>query len=60
MGAARALSGLSVWDRADRGTGLDLGTFRYREDWHYRGPVAGLGVTPVPGWLNRRFVGAFR
>jgi uncharacterized protein (DUF1800 family) len=44
VGAARALSGLSVWDRSDPGTAkLVAGTFRYRADWHYVGPVSVLG-----------------
>ncbi len=43
VSAARALSGLSVWERSDKAAALSLGTFRYRADWHYVGPVSVLG-----------------
>ena len=39
VNAARALTGLSVWNRWNGGTPDNQGTLRYREDWHYVGPV---------------------
>ncbi len=43
VGAARALSGLSVRNRGNGGTPVDFGTFHYFPDRHYVGPVSVLG-----------------
>ncbi|WP_231116106.1 DUF1800 domain-containing protein [Motilibacter rhizosphaerae] len=43
VAAARALSGLSVWNPWNGGTAATNGTFRYRADWHWVGPVQVLG-----------------
>ncbi|HVE24674.1 MAG TPA: DUF1800 domain-containing protein [Sporichthya sp.] len=46
VNAARALSGLSVWDPWNGGTAANYGTFRFISNWHYVGPVT------VMGWSN--------
>jgi uncharacterized protein (DUF1800 family) len=43
VGAARALTGLSVWDPWNGGTEANLWTVRYRPDWHFTGRVSVLG-----------------
>jgi hypothetical protein len=43
VAAARALSGLSVWDPWNGGTTANYGTFRYRASWHYVGTISVLG-----------------
>ncbi|WP_019874151.1 DUF1800 domain-containing protein [Sporichthya polymorpha] len=43
LGAARALSGLTVWDPWNGGNATNVGTFRYNANWHYVGKVTVLG-----------------
>jgi uncharacterized protein (DUF1800 family) len=43
VGAARALSGLSVRNRYNGGTPVNFGTFHYFAERHYVGPVSVLG-----------------
>jgi uncharacterized protein (DUF1800 family) len=45
INAARALSGLSVWNEWNGGTAANRGTLRYRSGWHYVGPLTVLGWT---------------
>ena len=43
INVARTLSGYTVWDPWNGGTAANYGTFRYRPEWHYVGPVQALG-----------------
>ena len=43
LSCARALTGLTTWNKWNGGTPDDLGTFRYRKEWRYVGPVGLLG-----------------
>jgi uncharacterized protein (DUF1800 family) len=45
INAARALSGLSVWNEWNGGTAGNRGTLRYRSEWHYVGPLTVMGWT---------------
>ncbi|GAB7193196.1 DUF1800 domain-containing protein [Kineococcus sp. NUM-3379] len=45
LDAARAFSGLTVWFPWTGGTAANLGTFRYRPEWHHVGPLKVLGWT---------------
>jgi len=45
LAAARALTGLTVWNPWNGGTPANFGTFRYRADWHATGPLQLLGWT---------------
>jgi uncharacterized protein (DUF1800 family) len=43
--AARVLTGLTTWNPWNGGTADNLGTLRYRPDWHWTGPVRVLDWT---------------
>ena len=43
VAAARAFSGMASWTTFTGGAAADLGTFRYRSDWHATGPLQVLG-----------------
>ena len=45
LAAARALTGLSVWDPWNGGTAATMWTFRYRRDWRYTGALKVLDWT---------------
>ncbi len=43
VAVARALTGRSTWTPWNGGVAANLGTFRYRPEWHHVGPLSVLG-----------------